>query len=685
MAIDPDVLRYADSLFNHRLSEEIRPAHFARIREARKRFPTSPELPFSGVEAQRLIEMETQFAKEAAIAQVECLATALTKSGLDFNDEAFRKGMDDTRELLERHKQNTIRTVSSAFTQRGKPPEQTSREALERTVDATMAHIHDSVLGWLKVKLHESILTVRTAAQQPANRADEDQRYARLAIEEARKSVSELDGKPHPKVGAVVVKNGRLLSAAHRGEWPENHAEFIALEKKLSDEVIVGSTVYTTLEPCTTRNHPKIPCAARLVERKVARVVIGMLDPDPRITGRGILKLRNANIAIGLFSPDLMTEVEELNREFKRYCEQNSQTQPEPTESVTSTHGTVAPIPPPMSGSVKSPKQVNSTDELTRSEIQGLFRRTEIRRDFHGQFIEVLCSPEGRGWKRNEVSHKYVGDYPCPKELEALMEQFKVDSSIREYFGLHKCPPLAIADDKSLLEFELYGGTWHHVSTLSKIYQNRFSDPKCMKFRIQFQDEWIKYSEQAPLVSSPLYHNVNAETIVLSSDGRLVLAKRNEGLLYGGAWSASIEEQMLRRDPEQTKREGDRHLFDAPERGAREELGVTILPQETTLLSVGIEWGNFTAAFLFVVRCKETFEEIVNCWQSVRHDPNEAIALDSIEADADVAKEISKLRLYNPSSYWARRVDVKKPEGDWHPTSEARLLALSDYLKYSGE
>jgi pyrimidine deaminase RibD-like protein len=145
-----------------------------------------------------------------------------------------------------------------------------------------------------------------------------DTEFARLAIEESRKSIPEKDGRSHPIVGAVVVKDGRVLARAHRGEGEGNHAEYFALEKKLSDQMVAGATVYTTLEPCTTRNHPKIPCVERLIERKVARVVIGMLDPDPRITGRGQRRLREANIATDFFPEILMTEVEELNREFTR-------------------------------------------------------------------------------------------------------------------------------------------------------------------------------------------------------------------------------------------------------------------------------------------------------------------------------------------------------------------------------
>ena len=155
--------------------------------------------------------------------------------------------------------------------------------------------------------------------QAGKNDSDLDREFMERAVEEARKSIAE-DDRAHPKVGVVVVKDGKELAVAYRGELAKgDHAEFTALEKKLKDVEIAGATVYATLEPCTTRNHPKLPCAVRLAERKVNRVVIGMLDLNPDISGKGVQRLREANIAVALFHPDLMAKIEEMNREFIRH------------------------------------------------------------------------------------------------------------------------------------------------------------------------------------------------------------------------------------------------------------------------------------------------------------------------------------------------------------------------------
>lgn len=120
---------------------------------------------------------------------------------------------------------------------------------------------------------------------------------------------------PDPNVGCVVLmRDGRFVSG-HRGELnPGEHAEFTVLERKMSNEVLAGATVFTTLEPCTDRNPPKISCADRLIERRVKKVFIGYMDPDRR--GTGFQKLARHGIEVDLFPKDLMDQIQDLNREF---------------------------------------------------------------------------------------------------------------------------------------------------------------------------------------------------------------------------------------------------------------------------------------------------------------------------------------------------------------------------------
>jgi pyrimidine deaminase RibD-like protein len=146
-----------------------------------------------------------------------------------------------------------------------------------------------------------------------------DRKYCDIAVAEARKSVAEDDGEPHPYVGAVVVKDDKILATGYRGETGEGrHAEYCAL-KKINDDVdhvdLSDCTVYTTLEPCSQRNSPnKTACATRLVNGKVSRVVFGMADKDESVYGH--VSLTEANIAVGLFPTDLIQELVALNKNW---------------------------------------------------------------------------------------------------------------------------------------------------------------------------------------------------------------------------------------------------------------------------------------------------------------------------------------------------------------------------------
>ncbi|WP_131117176.1 bifunctional diaminohydroxyphosphoribosylaminopyrimidine deaminase/5-amino-6-(5-phosphoribosylamino)uracil reductase RibD [Lichenihabitans psoromatis] len=100
---------------------------------------------------------------------------------------------------------------------------------------------------------------------------------------------------PNPSVGALLVKDGVIISRGVTAPGGRPHAETQALDA--AGERARGATLYVTLEPCSHYGHTK-PCADAIVTAGVARVVIACGDPDPRVAGRGIERLRTAGIAV---------------------------------------------------------------------------------------------------------------------------------------------------------------------------------------------------------------------------------------------------------------------------------------------------------------------------------------------------------------------------------------------------
>jgi pyrimidine deaminase RibD-like protein len=148
---------------------------------------------------------------------------------------------------------------------------------------------------------------------------EKDHEYMKLAFELSRLCKTEEDGRVHPCVGAVVVRpNGDLIKRAYRGQKVVGrHAEQEALLDQPSD-VLEGAIVYTTLEPCTVRGQQE-PCSSRLIRARVSEVVIGMLDPNRDIRGKGWCELEDKGIKVRYFDYDIARQIHALNQEFIDY------------------------------------------------------------------------------------------------------------------------------------------------------------------------------------------------------------------------------------------------------------------------------------------------------------------------------------------------------------------------------
>ncbi|GAB6078576.1 bifunctional diaminohydroxyphosphoribosylaminopyrimidine deaminase/5-amino-6-(5-phosphoribosylamino)uracil reductase RibD [Hydrogenobaculum acidophilum] len=139
-----------------------------------------------------------------------------------------------------------------------------------------------------------------------------DQRYMRLALEEAYKYKGQTH--PNPAVGALIVKDDKIISIGAHQKAGTDHAEIVAL--KNAKESVKDATMYVTLEPCSF--HGKTPpCCPAIISSGIKRVVIGSVDPNPKVSGKGIewLKSSGVEVEVGV----LKEECDKLNEDFFVY------------------------------------------------------------------------------------------------------------------------------------------------------------------------------------------------------------------------------------------------------------------------------------------------------------------------------------------------------------------------------
>ncbi len=133
-------------------------------------------------------------------------------------------------------------------------------------------------------------------SQPTSSSSDFDRQMMQRCIQLAKKAAGKT--APNPLVGSVIVKDGKIIGEGYHPQAGQPHAEIFAL-KDAGIEAARGATLYVNLEPCNHYGRTP-PCSEALIAAGVAKVVVGMVDCDPRVAGGGIGKLRDAGIEVSL-------------------------------------------------------------------------------------------------------------------------------------------------------------------------------------------------------------------------------------------------------------------------------------------------------------------------------------------------------------------------------------------------
>lgn len=139
-----------------------------------------------------------------------------------------------------------------------------------------------------------------------------DQQYMQRAIQLAKKGEGWTN--PNPMVGAVIVKDGRVIGEGYHKKCGELHAERNAIASLT--ESAQGATMYVTLEPCCHYGKTP-PCTEAILEQKIGKVVIGSRDPNPKVAGKGAQILRKAGVTV--VEDFMREECDRLNPVFFHY------------------------------------------------------------------------------------------------------------------------------------------------------------------------------------------------------------------------------------------------------------------------------------------------------------------------------------------------------------------------------
>ena len=126
---------------------------------------------------------------------------------------------------------------------------------------------------------------------------ENDERYMQRCLQLAANGLQ--GARPNPRVGAVIVADGRIIGEGYHVRYGEGHAEVNAFASVSPDDerLLPEATIYVSLEPCAHYGKTP-PCADLIVKKGVRRVVVGCIDPFAEVQGRGIERIRQAGIEV---------------------------------------------------------------------------------------------------------------------------------------------------------------------------------------------------------------------------------------------------------------------------------------------------------------------------------------------------------------------------------------------------
>ena len=139
-----------------------------------------------------------------------------------------------------------------------------------------------------------------------------NEKYMRMAIELAKRGAGAVN--PNPMVGAVAVKNGKVIGEGYHKFFGGPHAEVYALED--AGKEAEGAAIYVTLEPCSHYGKTP-PCAKKIIDMGIKKCFIGSSDPNPKVAGKGVAMLKEAGIEV--VENVLKEECDEINQVFFKY------------------------------------------------------------------------------------------------------------------------------------------------------------------------------------------------------------------------------------------------------------------------------------------------------------------------------------------------------------------------------